>query len=141
MLNATSVKEQTGSSPPKVSINLEHDALHRLNVEVSQQRKLQGFLRELAGKLHGSKAEDSFWFGRKIQDCTDQYDAALKASLDVLVRNPATSVEQLVCSVEALDQRLCIMRRVVSQIAVSLPIDDPFHVIAQHQAVSSTIRK
>ena len=110
-------------------------------VEVSQQRKLQRFLRELAGKLHGSKAEDSFWFGRKIQDCTDQYDAALKTSLDVLVRNPATSVEQLVCSVEALDQQLRIMRRVVSQITVSLPIDDPFHAIAQHQAVSSAIRK
>jgi hypothetical protein len=93
-------------------------------VEVTQQRKLQRLLRELAGKLRGSKAEDGFWFGRKIQDCIDQYHAALEASFDVLVRDPAISLERLVCSIEALDQRLCIMRGVVSEISLSLPIDD-----------------
>ena len=110
-----------------------------LVVEVTQQRKLQRLLRELTGKLCGSKAEDGFWFGRKIQDCIDQYDAALKASFDVLVRNPATSLEQLVCSIEALDQRLCNMRQVVSQIALSLPIDGPLPPKITH--LSSTIRK
>ena len=94
-----------------------------LVLEVTQQRKLQRLLRELAGKLRGSKGEDGFWFGRKIHECVDQYDAALEASFDILVRNPETSLEQLVCSIEALNQRLCIMRRVVSQISLSLPVD------------------
>jgi hypothetical protein len=94
-------------------------------VEVTEQRKLQRLLRELAGKLRGSKAEDGFWFGRKIQDSIDQYHAALETTFDVLVRDPAISPEQLVCAIEALDQRLCIMRGVVSQISLSLPIDDP----------------
>lgn len=110
-----------------------------LVVEVTQQRKLQRLLRELEGKLRGSQAEAGFWFGRKIHDCLDQYDAALKASFDVLVRNPAASLEQLVCSIGALDQRLCILRQVVSQIAMSLPIDGPLP--PEITLLSSTIRK
>ena len=95
-----------------------------LVVEVTEQKKLQRLLRELERKLRGSQAEAGFWFGRKIRDCLDQYDAALKASFDTLVRNPgAASLERLVCSIGALDQRLCILRQVVSQIALSLPID------------------
>ena len=62
-----------------------------LVVEVTQRRKLQRLLRELAGELRGLKGEDGSWYGRKIHDCIDQYDAALEASFDVLVRNPATS--------------------------------------------------
>jgi hypothetical protein len=70
-------------------------------VEVTQQRKLQRLLRELAGELHGSKSEEGFWYGRKIHDCIGQYDAALEASFDVLVRNPASGLEQLACSIDA----------------------------------------
>jgi hypothetical protein len=106
-------------------------------VEVTPQRKLQRLLRELAGKLRGSKAEDGFWFGRKVQDCIEQYHATLATSFDVLVRDPAISLQQLVCSIEALDRRLCIMREAVSQISLSLPIDDPLPLspkIAHHLA-------
>lgn len=110
-----------------------------LVVEVTQRRKLQRLLRELEGKLRGSGAEDGFWFGRKIHDCLYQCDVALKASFDVLVRNPATSLEQLVCSIGALEQRLCILRQVVSQIALSLPIDSPLP--PKVTLLSSTIRK
>jgi PAS domain-containing protein len=110
-----------------------------LVVEVTEQRQLQRFLRELEGKLRGSKSEDGFWFGRKIHDCLDQYDVALKASFDVLVRNPAASLEQLVCSIEALEQRLCILRQVVSQVAGSLPTDGPLP--PKITLLSATIRK
>lgn len=92
-------------------------------LEVTQQRKLQRLLREITGKLSGSKSEHGFWFGRKIHDCIDRYDTALDASFDVLVRNPATSLEQLVCAIAAMDQRLSIMRQLVCQISTSLPVD------------------
>jgi hypothetical protein len=94
-----------------------------LVVEVTQQRRLQRLLRELADELRGSKGEDGFWYGRKIHACIDQYYAALEASFDVLVRHPESSLEQLVCSIDALEGRLCIMRRMVSQISISLPVD------------------
>ena len=94
-----------------------------LVVEVTEQRRLQSFLRELAGKLRGSNGEYGFWYGRKIHDCIEQYDAALEASFDILVRNRATSLEQLVCSIDALDQRLCNMRQMVSPLSISLPVD------------------
>jgi hypothetical protein len=112
-----------------------------LVVEVTQRRKLQRLLRELAGELRGSKGEDGFWYGRKIHDCIDQYDAALEASFDVLVRNPATSLEQLVCSIDALDQRLCIMRRLVSQISISLPVDAALSSSPKFTPTSSTVRR
>ena len=112
-----------------------------LVVEVTQRRKLQRLLRELAGELRGSKGEEGFWYGRKIHDCIDQYDAALEASFDVLVRNPATSLEQLVCSIDALDQRLCIMRRIVSQISISLPVDAALSSSPKFTPMSSTVRR
>lgn len=94
-----------------------------LVLEVTQQRRLQRLLRELSGKLRGSQGEDGFWFGRTIHDCIDRYDATLETSLDVLVRNPTTSLEQLPCAIDALDQRLSIMRQLISQISFSLPFD------------------
>jgi hypothetical protein len=109
-------------------------------VEVTQQRRLQRFLRELAGELHGSQGEAGFWYGRKIHDCIDQYDAALEASFDFLVRNPATSLEQLACSIDALDERLSIMRQVVSEISISLPVDAAFPSSPKLTPRSSTIR-
>ena len=112
-----------------------------LVVEVTQQRKLQRLLRELAGELRGSKGEDGFWYGRKIHDCIDQYYAALDASFDVLVRNPASSLEQLVCSIDALDRRLCIMRRMVSQISISLPVDAALRSPPKFTPMSSTERR
>jgi PAS fold len=108
-------------------------------VEVTQQRKLQKLVSELAGELRGSKSEHGFWYGRKIHDCIDQYDAALEASFDVLVRNPATSLEQLVCSINALDQRLCIMRQMVSQITISLPVDAALPPSTNLTPMSSTV--
>jgi PAS domain-containing protein len=98
-----------------------------LVVEVTEQRKLQRLMRELEGKLRGSKVEAGFWFGRKIHDCLDQYDVVLKASFDVLVRNPVASLEQLVCSIGALE------------IAPLLPTDGPMP--PNITLLSSTIRK
>ena len=92
-------------------------------IEVTGQRKLEKFLRELEGKLRESKTKENFWFARELQDCIAQYHAALAVSLDVLVRNPAKSMEVLAESVEVLDQRIALMQILVSEAAMCFPID------------------
>lgn len=98
-----------------------------LVVEVTQERKLQKFLGELGAKLRNGKSEETFWFARRIKDCIDQYHAALAAGFDVLLHNPASSLEQLTHSIEALDQRLLVMRKIVAEASIFLPFDHCSH--------------
>jgi hypothetical protein len=92
-------------------------------VEMTEQRKLQRYLRELSGRLSGNDAEKSFWYAHKIQDCLDKYYEVLGLSFEVLFRTPADSAEQIVHSVEALDARLAMMSQLISAISESFPID------------------
>jgi hypothetical protein len=98
-----------------------------LVVEVTQERKLQKFLGELGAQLRNGNSEETFWFARRIRDCIDQYHAALATGFDVLLNNPASSLEQLTHSIEALDQRLLVMRKVVAEASIFFPFDHCAH--------------
>jgi hypothetical protein len=98
-----------------------------LVVEVTQERKLQKFLADLGAKLRNGNSEETFWFGRRIKHCIDQYHAAIAAGFDVLLHNPVSSLEQLTHSIEALDQRLLVMRKIVAEASILFPFDHCSH--------------
>ncbi|HEY2471122.1 MAG TPA: PAS domain-containing protein [Terracidiphilus sp.] len=107
-------------------------------MEITEQRKLQSTLRELSSRLSDNDAEKSFWYAHKIQACLDKYYETLGTSFEVLCRNPADSMEQIVHSVEALDTRLSAMSQLVSEISVSFPVDmtDGQRSLESHRALN-----
>lgn len=99
-----------------------------LVIEVTQQRRLELFLRRLTAGLAHRRTSETFWLLRDIQHSIAQYHTALALSLDVLgigvdvrIRRPATSTELLTQSVEVLDQRILDMDTLVSTVANCFP--------------------
>ena len=90
-------------------------------LEVTQQRKLQVFLRKLAGELRRKRTPEIFWFAGELQDCIDQYHKALSISLEHLAR--FTADDKLAESIVTLDQRIITMGKLVSEVAGYFPID------------------
>jgi hypothetical protein len=95
-------------------------------LEVTQQRRLQSFLRELTGHVYSPNSSESCWFAHKIRRCIDEYISTLAVTFEDLLGTPAISFEQLVESIKALDQRLWVMRQTTSDLEMSFPGANPF---------------
>ena len=91
-----------------------------LVVEVTQQRELDEFIRELTGMPHGNTKEN-ISIATELQQSVEQYDSALAKSLEVLAGQRDKSLELLTQSVEALDRRIVTMDKLVAAVASSFP--------------------
>lgn len=91
-------------------------------IDVTEQRRLQEFVHKLADELRHLRTKEMFWQAREVQDSIDDYHTALTFKLKLLVRGER-STEQLPQSIEALDQRIMAMRKLVSSAAAGSPID------------------
>jgi PAS domain S-box-containing protein len=90
-------------------------------VDVTQQRKLEKVLRELAGELQDTRTKETFWQVKELQDSIEQYHAALAVASNLLIRQQATNKDQLRQSVETLDERISAMRTLICEVAKCFP--------------------
>lgn len=92
-------------------------------VEVTQQRRLEEFIRNLADQLLSSKTKETFGVARELQDSITQYHTALALSLEVLIRDHEKSTELMAESIKRLDQRIMSISDLVSSVAGRFTID------------------
>lgn len=94
-----------------------------LALDVTDQRRLDQLLREVAGNLRHAESRETFWLARELHDSIEEYHLALALSLELLIRDRERSTELLAQSVEVLDQRIMTMNKLVSNVASDLLID------------------
>jgi PAS fold len=92
-------------------------------VDVTDQRRLEKLLCELAGNLRNVQTRENFWLARELHDSIEDYHLALAFSLELLVRQQKKSTELLAQSIEGLDQRIRTMKNLVASVASRFPID------------------
>lgn len=87
-----------------------------LAVEITAQKKLDQYLRQLAGELLHRQTRQNFWPARELHDALEEYHAAVAFNLDLLIRNAEKNTE-LLAGVQRLDRRIANMRTLVSDVA------------------------
>jgi PAS domain S-box-containing protein len=95
-------------------------------VDVTEQRRLEVFFCKLATELRHTNTREIFWLARELQSCIDQYHSAITLTLKLLIgksQRSEASAEELSQSIAGLEGRLLEMRKLVSEIAKSLPIE------------------
>lgn len=103
--------------------------------EVTPQRRLQSFLRELTYHVYSPNTRDSCWFANKIRSCMDEYISTLAITFENLLGTPAISFEQLTECIDALDQRLWVLRQTTADLEMSFPGANHFHVQKREEEV------
>jgi PAS domain S-box-containing protein len=97
-----------------------------LVVDVTEQRKLEKVFRKLAGESHHAKTRAIFSHAQELHDAVDQYHTALATRLDGLsqcTKDPERIAELLTQSIASLDQRIVVMRRLVSAFAERFQVE------------------
>jgi PAS domain S-box-containing protein len=92
-------------------------------IEVTHQRKLDEFLHKLTAQLRHKQTRETFWLAQELHNSVDQYHTALAVKLEAMMRGQENSAELLAQSVEALDQRIMAMTKLMSSVANNFPID------------------
>lgn len=92
-------------------------------IEVTHQRKLEEFLHKLTAQLRHKQTQETFWLAQELHNSVDQYHTALAVKLEAMMRGQEKSAELLAQSVEALDQRIMAMTKLMSSVASNFPID------------------
>lgn len=91
-------------------------------VEVTEQRKLELFINQLASELLGRQSTDAWHRARELHDAVDEYHFALSARIGDLTRKPEKSPEILAQAVDALDHRVLAMGALVAAVASRFPV-------------------
>jgi hypothetical protein len=91
-------------------------------VEVTEQRKLDAFVHEIARDLVDKQTKDNWWIARELHASIEDYHCALGTSIGQLTGAPDKSSEFLAKEVAALDERINAMREIVALAASRFPI-------------------
>lgn len=82
-------------------------------VDVTEQRKLERFVNQLAHSLRRKESRDNWWLPRELHNSVAQYHFALGLKIDQLIgradKNPAVLAEAVAC----LDERVRAMRQLL----------------------------
>jgi hypothetical protein len=83
-------------------------------VDVTEQRKLERFVNQLAHSLRRKESRDNWWLPRELHNSVAQYHFALGLKIDQLIgradKNPAVLAEAVAC----LDERVRAMRQLLT---------------------------
>jgi hypothetical protein len=101
-----------------------HIGIGLVVVEVTQLRKLDGFLEKFTRCLLREQTRDNWWLARELHDAIDQYHFALGASIDRLTRTVGRDPELSVATVQSLDQRILEMRKLVALVESRFPVSE-----------------
>ncbi len=81
-------------------------------VEVTEQRKLEGFVSRLAQGLLCKETRENWWLSRELRESIAQYHFALRLKIGQLTERP-DNPEVLAQAVTCLDERIRAMRELV----------------------------
>jgi signal transduction histidine kinase len=91
-------------------------------VEVTEQRKLERAIDKLARYLLQGQGRDDLQLARELRDSVDQYHFALGMSMSQLAGTADKSADSLAEAVDALDERIGGMRKLIAHVASKFPV-------------------
>ena len=83
-------------------------------VEVTEQRKLERFVNQLAHNLQRKESRDNWWLPRELRNSIAQYHFALGLKIGQLTGRPDKNPGVLTEAVACLDERIRAMRELVT---------------------------